>query len=362
MSFIDKLNSSHDIYDVNTVGGLLNRLYKLTDEQSMADKYNFEPEQDPISHTFFKKQSEKFWDNTEIKFSQDIDDYKNVDPRLREALNKVLGFFAGGDGIVTSNLAFRFLFEAKSMVELSALLYQAIQETIHAENYITTIKTLVPNEEERKKILSYADTLECVAKKSQLMEKYKNANIPKSYRYLAYAATEGIFFWASFSFLFWFRRQLNDRGEMLFKIIVTSNTQIAGDESLHRDFGAARYRALPPNERLPQSEVFELLKEFCEIEFDFADAIMPEPYQDLNNDCLKRFVKFMADQLCTGLGYEKMYGMEKIPEDMPWMLADIFCSKVNFYEVDSHAYKQHIISNDNDEDKENIQDVDEIDF
>ena len=46
-----------------------------------------------------------FWEN-----------WKNKTKIEKRAIELILAFFAGGDGIVTKNLVFRFLFESKTMI------------------------------------------------------------------------------------------------------------------------------------------------------------------------------------------------------------------------------------------------------
>ena len=366
-SFIGKIISKQDRYDPNTRSGMLNRLARMNGEKSFSEKYNFDDETDLIGYKFYKLQDAQFWTNTEMNFSKDIEHYRRADPKVKRALNLILGFFAAGDGLVTSNLVFRFIFEARSMVEMSALIAQAHQEAIHAENYIMTIKSMIPDKEKRKELLESVDNIQCVKDKAILIENYLYADLPMSYRLIAFAATEGISFWALFAVLFYFKDKKDKNGNLLFENIVSSNIQIAKDESMHKDYGCARYRALPMEEKLPQEITFKVLGEFADVEKRFADKILPEPYNDLNAEDIKNFIEYMTDNLCVGLGYDKLYNTDKIPEAMYWMAIGSRSDKANFYEVDVLSYKlrplcETIHKNKDEEDNDDSSDIDETYF
>lgn len=342
--YIDELLRGVDCEDVNTIPGCLNRLNRLMlekNKQLMSEKYIFDESIDEISYKFWKKQESQFWTNDEmIKFSFDREDYKRADDRITRAIDLILSFFASGDGIITSNLAFRFFFDAKNSVELSALILQAHQESIHAENYNLALTTIIGDEEKIMKLRNKVDESSCVRDKAIMVEKFMYANLPVAYRLIAFAATEGIFFWSSFTVLFWFRQQTNDQQKMPFEGLVESNLQISRDESLHRDYGVARYLKLPPNERLPQDIVHKIIHEFVEIEKRFAEEILPEPYKDLDANEVKKFVEYMADNLLSGLKYDRLYGREKAPDTLPWMPLGSRGGKPNFYEVQPLTYKE----------------------
>lgn len=365
-SYIDNLLENKDKYDINTRVGLLNRLALLDEKQSLSDKYNFDEQSDPVGYKYYELQDKQFWTNTEMNFSLDIRDYKRADIKIKNALDLILAFFASGDGLITKNLAFRFIPEARSVIEISALMVQVHQEIVHAENYTTTIKSMIPSEKKRNKLLTAVDNLPCVNNKALIIEKYMMADLPMSYRLIAFAATEGIFFWSSFAVLFWFRTKRNKEGTIIFENIVTSNTQISKDESMHRDYGVARYNALPNNERLNTDIVHKIVDEFVKIEKEFADSVLPEEYEDLNAKDIKDFVEYMANNLLIGLGYDRLYKVVKVPESMYWMEIGSMSQKSNFYEVDVVSYKREPINSnkhktDHDEDYSS-EDIDDVHF
>ena len=266
-SYVDKLLEGVDCYDVNTIPGLINRLNRFIAEKSknlMSEKYILDESVDPISYQFYKKQESQFWTNAEMtKFSFDREDYKRANPKIKHGINKVLSFFATGDGLVMTNLAFRFIFEAENSVEITALMFQAIQESVHAENYNLALNIIVPDDEERLKLKQEVDKSSIVQQKAVLVEKYMNANLPLAYRLIAFASTEGIFFWSSFTFLFWFRQQIDEHNKMPFEGLVESNIQISRDESLHRDFGVARYSNLPVDQRFGSENCPQYYRRVC---------------------------------------------------------------------------------------------------
>ena len=281
---------------------------------------------------------------------------------MKRAFEVVNGFFVPGDGLIVMNIALRFALEAKSMAETGALLTQMKQEFVHAEVYRNVVQTTITDRVKRDEVLKMVDNLPCVKAKAVWMEKYMYADIPKGHRVVAFACTEGIFFWSLFSFVFWLR----SRG--IFVNFVFANVQISKDESMHRDYGCVRFRELAgTSEQIPYEDVLEIIKEAVAIEDQFADVIAPTPIEDFSAATTKKFNRFMANNLLIGLGYDA-YWLDGEAEYPSWMQSIASSEKGNFYEVNIGAYKQFAVGDggrgggDNDDDDSSIGSSDDTDI
>jgi len=71
------------------------------------------PIQYPKVWEMYKKAEASFWSVEEVDLSQDINEWRNLEPNEKHFIKHVLAFFAASDGIVNENLAQRFMGEVQ---------------------------------------------------------------------------------------------------------------------------------------------------------------------------------------------------------------------------------------------------------
>jgi ribonucleotide reductase beta subunit family protein with ferritin-like domain len=143
------------------------------------------------------------------------------------------------------------------------------------------------------------------------------------------------------------------------------NEKISYDESMHRDYGCARYRELPESEKPPLEHVIAMIQEFVDLEIAFANELskgLEEEGYDFTPTVAKKFIHFMANSLLLGLGYESHWEDAEYPD---YMRGISNSQKSNFYEVNVAAYSQFsldkIFKDSNETDQIEF-DVDKVDF
>ena len=67
-------------------------------------KYLLKTERDPEAWSFYKRQESCDWSAEEFSFVNDKDDYQSCNPRIKELLKGIFGFFLIGDGIISKDL------------------------------------------------------------------------------------------------------------------------------------------------------------------------------------------------------------------------------------------------------------------
>jgi len=317
---------------VSTIS-LINQLADITSKKRDLTRYSFFPIKDEKAFEFYKKQEAAVWSANEMDFIRDKKDYERLEPKLKHLVDMILGFFAPGDGLIAQNIVFRFLLECETFEEQAMFITQLFIELVHAETYGMTIMVFHPKEEDQKRIFTMCEELPCVKAKADWMNKYMYADIPKSMRYLAFSACEGIFFSVLFSIIFWFR------SKGILQNFIFSNEQISKDEGLHRDFGAYLFRK--QIEKHPydgwEKQAEQILDEALEIELDFLKALVPEPIDDLNAESLGEYAKMVCDNLRVQLGLPQKY---KIKNVLTWMNDISLTQKTNFYEGRVGQYQQ----------------------
>lgn len=308
-----------------SVVSLINQLADVTSKKKDLTRYSFFPIKDEESFAFYKKQEAAVWSANEMDFIRDVKDYQRLEPKLKRLVDMILGFFAPGDGLISQNIVFRFLLECETFEEQAMFITQLFIELVHAETYGMTIMSFHPKEEDQNRIFSICEDLPCVKAKADWMNKYMYADIPKSMRYLAFAAGEGIFFSVLFSIIFWFR------SKGILQNFIFSNQQISKDEGLHRDFGAFLFRRQIQKHPYDgwEKQAEQILDEALEIELQFLKELVPEPIDDLTFESLSDYAKVVADSLRVQCDLPTKY---KIKNTLTWMNDISLSQKTNFYE------------------------------
>jgi ribonucleoside-diphosphate reductase beta chain len=293
----------------------------------------------PIVHddiwNFYKRAEASFWTAEEIDLSQDLTDWGQLNDDERHFVKHVLAFFAASDGIVNENLAENFLSEVQYTEAKFFYGFQITIENIHSETYSLLIDTYIKDSAEKSKLFNAIDTLECVQKKAnwalRWIEKGSFAE-----RLVAFAAVEGIFFSGSFCSIFWLKK----RG--LMPGLAFSNELISRDEGLHCDFACLLYTQHLVN-KLPSSQVAEIIQEAVEIEKEFIIDALPVKLIGMNSDLMSQYIEFVADRLLVELGNEKIYHATN-PFDFMEMIS--IQGKSNFFERRVGEYQKASVLSD----------------
>ena len=148
-------------------------------------------------------------------------------------------------------------------------------------------------------------------------------------RLIAFAAVEGIFFSGSFCSIFWLKK----RG--LMPGLSTSNEFISRDEGMHCDFACLLYGML--ENKLPQSQVTEIIRDAVRIEHEFVTDALPVSLIGMNSKLMCQYIEFVADRLLVSLGCEKTF-MSTNPFDFMEMIS--LQGKTNFFEKRVSEYKK----------------------
>jgi ribonucleoside-diphosphate reductase subunit M2 len=185
-----------------SVSQILTKLSKAVSTTSNAKRYSLFPIKDAETFSFYERHTATVWTNTEMKFSDDLEDFENLPPYQKEIVSWILAFFSSGDGEILQNLAFRFILEAGTLEEKAFFITQQFMELIHSEGYSLAIQALISNPEKRNALFEAADNQPFVIRKNQFMEKYIFSDLERPYRLVAFACAEGIFFISAFLVIF----------------------------------------------------------------------------------------------------------------------------------------------------------------
>ena len=175
----------------------------LTENDS---RYVMFPIQDNEIWKMYKKQVDCFWRAEEIDLSKDIIEWNSdiLNDNERFFISMVLAFFAASDGIVTENLAVRFMSDVQLAEARAFYGFQIAMENIHNEVYSLLIDTLIKSSEQKEKLFSGITNFPCIKKKADWALKWINDKRSSFFtRLIAFACIEGIFFSGAFCSIYW---------------------------------------------------------------------------------------------------------------------------------------------------------------
>jgi ribonucleoside-diphosphate reductase subunit M2 len=269
----------------------------------------------------YKKAQASFWTVEEVDLAADVKQWStSLTQDERSFISNVLAFFAASDGIVTENLALRFM-EDVPIPEVRCFYgFQIAMENVHSEMYSLLIDSLVRDNDEKNRLFKAIDTVPCVKKKAEWAINYMENNQDFSHRLVAFAAVEGIFFSSSFCAIFWLKKR------NLMPGLTFSNELISRDEGLHCDFACLLNRTLYP---LDPSITTKIVQDAVEVEKQFVQESLQVGLIGMNANLMCQYVEFVADHLLVELGCSKLY---HTPNPFPWMELISLQGKSNFFE------------------------------
>jgi ribonucleotide reductase beta subunit family protein with ferritin-like domain len=313
----------------------------------------------PIEHNdiwaAYKQQLACFWTAEEIDFAKDREQWeKDISDKDRTFLKAILAFFAGSDSVVALNIMNNFAQEVDIMEAQVCYAYQAAMEGIHNEVYSIMIDTYIQDPDEKERMFLELGDMPSVRAKvawaqreasrgscspsrslSQLQPQPQtpapadNTLLPR--RLVSFCIVEGLFFSGAFCAIYWMKQR------NLLPGLTKSNEFIARDEGQHTLFACILYRKIAAEHRMPQDQVFELMREAMAIEVEFITASVPCGLIGMNPDLMTQYVQFVADGLLAGLGYDRMFGSKN---PFPFMDLIGMNGRSNFFEERVSQYQK----------------------
>jgi len=276
----------------------------------------------------YKRAIDSFWIVNEVNLAQDLKDWNNLNEDERNFIKMVLAFFAASDGVVTENLAARFMNDVQISEVRAFYGFQIAIENIHSHMYSLLIQTYIKDDDEKRRLFEATTNYPCITKKFNWAKKWlddKRSSFAK--RLVAFAVVEGIFFSSSFACIYWIKK----RG--LVPGLTFSNELISRDEALHTEFAVLLYSKLV--RKLPKKKIVEIITEAVDIEKEFITEAIPCRMIGMNAKLMSQYIEFTADRLALQLGYDKIYNS---PNPFDFMELISVESKVNFFERTNSEY------------------------
>lgn len=283
-------------------------------------KLTLRPMQYPQFYEMYRKAIQNTWTVEEVDFSTDVVDlHTKISAAERHLINRLVAFFATGDSIVSNNLVLNLYQHINSPEARLYLSRQLFEEALHVQFYLTLLDTYVPDLKEREKAFQAVETIPTIRKKAEFCFKWID-DIQKIQRLetdeqkkkfllnmMAFgAATEGLFFFAAFAYVYFLR------SKGLLAGLATGTNWVFRDESMHMAFcfeviHTVREEAPHLFDKKMEEDVRKMLEEAIECETQFAVDLLSEGVAGLSLSDMRQYLEYIADQRLQNLGYAPQY-------------------------------------------------------
>lgn len=303
----------------------------------------------PGFYEMYRNAIRNSWTVDEINFQIDIADlHAKMSPADRHLIHRLVAFFATGDSIVSNNLVlnlYQHLNAPEARMYLSRQLYE---EALHVQFYLTLLDNYLPDPEERFKAFAAVENIPAIRKKAEFCFKWIDSlqdlrrieTRAQRRQFLLNqicfaACIEGLFFFAAFAYVYYFR----SRG--LLPGLSSGTNWVFRDESCHMDFAFECVRTIRAEEPdlfddEMERQVRDMLAEAIECEVQFAEDVLSGGVAGISIRDMRQYLHHCADQHFAKLGMPRQY---HVRNPLPFMELQDVQELTNFFERRVSAYQ-----------------------
>ncbi len=303
----------------------------------------------PGFYEMYRNAIKNTWTVDEINFQIDINDlHSKMTPADRHLIHRLVAFFATGDSIVSNNLVlnlYQHLNAPEARMYLSRQLYE---EALHVQFYLTLLDNYLPDPEERFKAFAAVENIPSIKKKADFCFKWIDS-LQGLHRIetraqrrqfllnqICFAACiEGLFFFAAFAYVYYFR----SRG--LLPGLSSGTNWVFRDESCHMEFAFECVRTIRAEEpdlfdADMEQQVRDMLAEAIECEVQFAEDVLSGGVAGISTRDMRQYLQHCADNHFAKLGMARQY---HVRNPLPFMELQDVQELANFFERRVSAYQ-----------------------
>lgn len=303
----------------------------------------------PVFYDMFRDGIKNTWTVEEIDFQTDLVDLKQrLSPAEAHVIQRLVAFFATGDSIVSNNLVLNLYKHVNSPEARLYLSRQLFEEAVHVQFYLTLLDNYVPDPDERAAAFAAVENIPSIAKKAEFCMKWMDS-IQQLDRLetqsqrrqfllnlICFAACiEGLFFFAAFAYVYFFR------SKGLLHGLAGGTNWVFRDESCHLEFAFEVVRIVRTQE--PElwdddleQQIREMLREAVDAETQFAEDLLSGGVGGLSVREMRQYLGYVADARLQRLGISPVF---KTKNPFPFMDLQDVQELTNFFERRVSAYQ-----------------------
>ena len=252
------------------------------------------------------------WFPKEVDMTRDVNDYKNITQAEKTAYDKALSQLIFMDSLQTNNLIDNVNPYVTSPEINLILVRQSFEEALHSQSYAVMVDTISTNSEEIYELW-----------RTDMMLKSKNDAIASVYEELSTNPTEhnflkacfanqileGIYFYSGFAYLYTLARsgKMLGSAQMIRFIQRDEVTHLVLFQNLINTLRKERPDLF--TEQL-KAEVIAMFEQAVKLESDWGKYITQGQILGLTNDIVEQYIKFLADERLSAVGFDKLYNVE----------------------------------------------------
>lgn len=303
----------------------------------------------PAFFEMYRAAIKNTWTVEEVDFSTDLTDLRvKLSVAESHLIKRLVAFFATGDSIVSNNLVlnlYKHLNAPEARIYLSRQLYE---EALHVQFYLTLLDTYVPDPSERAEAFRAVESIASIQRKAAFcfkwidsirdVERLETRAQRRQFllNLICFAACiEGLFFFASFAYVYFLR----SRG--LLHGLAAGTNWVFRDESAHMAFAFRAVDTIRQEEpglfdAALEGQVRQMLAEAIECEVQFAEDLLSGGVAGLSAREVRTYLEFCADQRLSTLGFARHYHAKN---PFPFMDLQDVQELANFFERRVSAYQ-----------------------
>ena len=306
----------------------------------------------PVFYDMFRDGIKNTWTVEEVDFQTDLNDLKNkINPAEVHVIKRLVAFFATGDSIVSNNLVLNLYKHINSPEARLYLSRQLFEEAVHVQFYLTLLDNYVPDPAERNAAFAAVENIPSISKKADFCMKWMDSIQQleqletKEHRrqfllnLICFAACiEGLFFFAAFAYVYFFR------SKGLLHGLAAGTNWVFRDESCHLEFAfevVNVVRAQEPDlwDAQLEADIVTMLKEAIDAEAQFAEDLLAGGVAGLSLRDMREYLSYVADSRLERLGIGKVFHAKN-----PFAFMDLqdVQELTNFFERRVSAYQSAV--------------------
>jgi ribonucleoside-diphosphate reductase beta chain len=269
----------------------------------------------PVFYDMFRDGIRNTWTVEEVDFQTDLVDLKQrLSPVEVHVVQRLVAFFATGDSIVSNNLVLNLYKHINSPEARLYLSRQLFEEAVHVQFYLTLLDNYVPDPEERAAAFAAVENIPSISKKADFCMKWMDSIqeldqlSTREHRrqfllnLICFAACiEGLFFFAAFAYVYFFR------SKGLLHGLAAGTNWVFRDESCHLEFAfevVNIVRAEEPDlwDTQLEAQIIEMLHEAVDAEAQFAEDLLSAGVAGLSLRDMRQYLGYVADARLHRLG------------------------------------------------------------
>src|SRR3984893_3167783 len=261
----------------------------------------------PAFYEQYRNAIKNTWTVEEVDLFSDIADLnQRLTSAERHLINRLVAFFATGDSIVSNNLVLNLYKHVNSPEARLYLSRQSFEEAVHVQFYLTLLDNYVPDPDERAAAFAAVENIPSISKKAdfcmkwmdsiQQLEQLETREHRRQFllNLICFAACiEGLFFFAAFAYVYFFR------SKGLLHGLAAGTNWVFRDESCHLEFAfevVNVVRAQEPDlwDAALERDIVLMLHEAVDAEAQFAEDLLSGGVAGLSLRDMRQYLGYVT--------------------------------------------------------------------